>query len=286
MSSHVSRLAAAGLLAALVAAASPGAQEQEEPQAEIRLAESRGGKKGAASDPKILQAVLEKRLSILASENVKIEVRSGDEIVVRLPADTVDERRLKMFSRPGRLTLRHLDDIRTNLNPGGRYLVDHLVLPDRTETRFQDVRTGKVIPAPEFVRGCPVVLDNDDILLEGARALGDGVSLVVRVELNKRGTDRLRRFTSKPGRLVAITLDDEIVGMHAVTRKPAKRKKGTRGDEEPGSIDVVGGFATREDAGYLATVFNSGVLTWPLKVVSRRGVADGTPDSSAPGSPK
>jgi preprotein translocase subunit SecD len=92
------------------------------------------------------------------------------------------------------------------------------------------------------------------------------------VQFTSRGAKRLRGFTGKPGRLLAITLDGELIGLHAVARAVKKPAKGD--EEELSQLDVAGGFGTEEEAGYLALVFNSGPLPCALRVLSNQIVAD------------
>ena len=254
---------------------------------EIRLSvDATKGKaaKLSEADVKRLAEVLEKRLPIFATMGGRVEVRSPSDIRMRVPGHEVLPSQLQFLTRIGKLEVRHLDEVRTSVNPGGRYFLDVRTISDvnggAPAIRFRDSRADRVIPGGEFLPRCPLVLSNEDLLPDSAQRVGNGALIGVRVQFNPKGSRRLERLMKKPGRLLAIALDGEIVSINAVTSRGTPRKKGEADEEEEEvqQIDILAGFNTPEEAVYLATVFNSGVLPAPIKVVSAKLAADEAPE--------
>lgn len=267
----------------LVAAAgmTGGASAQDSFTQEIRLTLDRsklGTGKPAKVDEKGLEEALKKRFPILKAKGGTVEVKGPEDIRMKVPVDTVNPTQLKMLVVPGVLELRYLDDVQTNLNPHGKYVLDVLSRSDGPDKiRFRERDGVKPIPPEEFFRRCPLIAGNEDLEPGGAGVIRDGALMAVRVQFNKRATERLNRFQGKPGRILAILLDGEIITMNSVTRKiekPRKKDAPPVQEDELTTIDILGGFGTGDEADYLAAVFNAGPLRVPLKVVSAKIVAE------------
>jgi preprotein translocase subunit SecD len=256
------------------------ASAQDSFTTEVKLAVDRARtdvKKLRPTDTKTLEEVLKKRAPMLGAKDGKVDVRSFDDIRVRVLADKVEPSQLRMLGRPGQLELRYLENVQTSLNPKARYYVDVLSIQDKTTIRFRDRETNLPVAAPEFVRRCPLILSNADLEPDSAKVVGSGLLMAVRVRFTPRATRRLEGFTGKPGRLLAVMLDGELLSINAVTRKVNSGKKGgQKGDSDVdlSELDLSGGFGTAEEAGYLALVLNSGPLPFPLTVVSNAIVAE------------
>jgi preprotein translocase subunit SecD len=243
---------------------------------ELRLAVDPGApeaKKVGRAEEKLMQPALEKRLPILAVTGGRVEVRTADDILVRIPAEKVSEPQLRMFRRRGLLEFRNLDDVHTSLNPRGRYLLDLLRVQKTSVIRFQERETGRVHQAAEILRRSPLLLDNRDLIAGAARVVTQG-HFAVRVQVTREAGKRLERFTSKPGRLLAVALDGEIIGLHALTKDLGRGAEGEDGKKGLMDLDITGGFTTEQEARFLATVFNSGPLPCPLTVVSSKLVGE------------
>lgn len=272
----ISRLATCVLAAALAG----GAAAQDSFTHEIRLTLDRAKLKvgtAAKVDTKALEEALKKRLPILRAKNGTVEVKNLEDIRIRVPVDRVDPSQLKMLVVPGQLELRHLEDVQTNLNPHGKYVLDVLSRSDgQDKIRFRERDGVKVIQPEEFFRRCPLIVSNEDLEPGDATVVREGALMAVRVGFNKRATERMNRFQSKPGRILVILLDGEIITLNSVTRKAEKpRKKGDEPkDDGRTTIDIGGGFAGEDEAAYLAAVFNAGPLPVPLKVVSAQIVSE------------
>lgn len=262
--------AAAGALRGL----SPRAEDQGFfTELRLRAAEADRGKKRSEAGPGKLEPILEKRLGIFPGGGGSVRV-DGPEFVMRVPGADVADTQLQSLTRIGRLELRHLEDVRTGLNPHGRFLLDVLDIQDispnaRQQIRFRDSRTNGLVSTGEFLKRCPLIVDSGDLEPDSARRLGSGLLSSVQFRFNRRGSDRLERFTSRPGRLMAIVLDGEIVGMNAVAQKIARPKKPDE-TRELEQLEITGGFRVPEEADYLAVVLNSGPLPTPLRVVSKK----------------
>lgn len=268
-------LAVAALLV-VTACGAPRGDAAESLVTEIRLALDRGKgdpKKEREPDLKAVEQVLKKRLTIFAAQGGSVEVRKPDEIVLRVPVEKVGQNQLRILCRAGSLQIQPLDDVATNFNPDGRYLLDSLSIQGKTTLRFRDRRSNLPISAPEFLSRCPRLLENKDLQPDSARVVGSGLSLAVRLQFTDQAAKRLTRFTRKPGHLLATVLDGEMVGINASTG-PVKGGKKQQPADDLGQIEVTGGFGTEEEAGYLATVFNSGPLPFPLTVLSQKLAAD------------
>jgi preprotein translocase subunit SecD len=226
------------------------------------------------ADQKAIQEVLAKRLPILADRGGKggiVQVNSFDDILARVPVDKVGEPQLEMFGRRGVLEFRHLDDVQTTLNPDGRYLLDIISIQNKPQIRFRDRKTNQPVTAEAFIPRCPLVVSQADIAPDSARA-GEGSPPVVSIQFTDQGTKRLQGFASKPGRLLAMVLDSELLSINASVRKVRGKKKGST--EEVGQMDITGACASPTEANYLAVVFNSGALPCPLTVRSTKLVAE------------
>jgi len=253
---------------ALVLAALPAPAQQDFPM-EVRLAvapSAKGTIKLTTADEKQIEEVLKKRAPILSTGEGKVEVRGPDDIRVRVPASKLAKSQLDMFVRPGRLEFRHLEDVYTASSPRGRYELDVLNVQGESVLRFRERESRRLVQLPEFLRRSPLILSTADLEPGGAKMIRETTYIAVRVEFNKRATKRLASFMGKPGRMLAIVLDGELISVNAVSQRPPKRKKGEA--EELGIVDIGGGFGSAEEAQDLAVVFNAGVLPHPLKVLS------------------
>jgi len=266
---------AVGVLAMLAAGVGRAAEAPGSFTHLIRLAidgEKLEGRRPDKQDEKRLQEALKKRLPMLGSKDGQVEIAGLGDIRVRVPVELVDASQLHMLCMPGQLELRDLDEVQTSFNPHGKYLLDFLTTPNQSLIRFKERDSGRVLPPEKFVPKCPLVLGPDDVSRGSSHAVRDGALTFVRVEFDKSGSDRLEHFVRKPGRLLAVVLDGEILSINAVTRKARKARRGDKGGEgkaeDAMQLDVAGGFKTEDEAGYLAQVFNAGPLPLPLKVVS------------------
>ncbi len=272
------------VLAPLAAAApEPGADDTME----VRLAVDGARadlKRVRAADLETVAEILKKRLPILTVKEGDVQAASPESIRARFPAELLTELQLRAFARQGHLEIRALDGVKTQLNGRGRYMLDDRTVQDlngaQTTLRFRDLETDRRLTAAEFLPRCPVLVGPEDLEPGAAQRVGQGLSLAVRVQFTRKAAIRLRRYTAQPGRLLAIVLDGEIVGLHVAARRVRKPGKGQ--DEELGQLDVVAGFGTEEEAGYLALALNSGPLPLPLKLL---GSGPAAPAEPAPPSP-
>lgn len=270
------------LLAAAAAA-------QQDFVTELHLAVDPAPLRGKKPDPRRVSAiedVLKKRLVILGEQGTSVKVNSPEDIVIRAPLTRVAEVQQRMLGRIGRLEIRHLEEVQTNFNPDGRYLVEIVTVEDRSPTptepliRFVDRRARVPVPAAEMIKRCPLLLTESDLEPGSARRVGDALA-VVRVKLTERASDRLQRFGLRPGRLLAVVLDGELLAIHSANpgdqprRSSRDRRKSTSEDEPDPRADlaITGGFRGPYEAGYLAAVLNSGPLPYKLVVLSSRVVA-------------
>jgi preprotein translocase subunit SecD len=277
------RVRCAAVLICLLATAVARAQESTVAN-ELRLAVDRTRvrvEKLRKGDASTLQEVLEKRVAALAGSSGVVEVKDQDEIRVRIPLEKVTPEQTRALTRPGKLEFRALEDVHSNLNPDGRYLIDVLSVQGEAQLRFRDRRSGRPISSERVIAKSPLLFDNDDLEPDGAHVAG---TVFVRVRLNERATRRLRQFVKKPGRLLAIVLDGEILAINAsVTpieppRKSKRRKGQDRAvapqaeEEDTVALDVPAPITKPEEANLLVGVLNSGVLPYPLAVRSQRVV--------------
>jgi len=234
-------------------------------------------------DEAAIADVLERRISTLSGGTGRVKVVGIDEIRVRVPLERMNDAQAQMLTRPGKLEFRSLDDVQTNLNPDGRYLINVLTIQGKATMRFQDRRTNQQVDTKKVVEKASVLFTNDDLEPNGALSVGNGV--LVKARLTEKASKRLEAYLRKPGRMMAVVLDDEVVaitaGITTVTKRPKGKKKDVKKDpevEEPkpepvgSEIDIPGGFSTPEEASLLAGVLNSGVLPFPLTVRSKTAV--------------
>lgn len=234
-------------------------------------------------DEGALTEVLERRVSALSGGSGTVKVSSVDEILVRVPLEKVTAAQAQMLTRPGKLEFRSLDDLQTNLNPDGRYRISVLTIQDKTTLRFQDRRNNRPVETVKVVEKSPLLFDNDDLEPNGATAIVNAA--LVRARLTEKASKRLESFLKKPGRMIAVVLDGEVVAINAgistiMPRRKGKNKERKKDEVEPEmqaepagtEVDILGGYSTPEEAALLAGVLNSGVLPFPLIVRSQRVV--------------
>lgn len=266
---------------ALLPAAAFGAPKDDVPSDsflwDIELAVDKkalGSRKRSADDLKRLEEVLKLRLPILtlAKDESKITIKSDSEILIRVPSDQVVDPQVAMLSRVGDLELRYLDDLQTSFNPEGRYFLETLTvqgIETKSVTRFRDRKTNLPLSAEKFLSQSPLLATSVDLEPDSAHRVGSGLQMAVRARFNKKVAKKLESLAGKPGRLLAMALDGQIVSIYALSPKPKQKgKKQPKEESDFGDVDVLAGFGTEEEAQWLAVVLNSGPLPLPLKVVS------------------
>ncbi|MCC2672669.1 MAG: hypothetical protein K0Q72_5141 [Armatimonadetes bacterium] len=284
--SHLGRLAAAGALALLTLVGGVLAQSEVIMELKLGIDRTRVRADKVKLDSKYLAEILERRTAFLAEQGATVEVKGADEIHVRLPLEKLTPGQERLLTRTGHLEFRSLEDIHTNLNPDGRYMIDVLTVQGKQQLRFRDRNTNLPIDSKRLVAKAALLLDNDDLVAGGAQSVADGA--IVRAKLTEKAAKRLESFLKKPGRLVAVVLDEEIVAISAaVTTIPVKgqKKSKKKKDEAPpipgqpdpappaesgGEVDIPGGFSGPEEAALLAGVLNAGELPFPLTIRSKQ----------------
>jgi len=234
-------------------------------------------------DEAAISDVLDRRVSALSGGNGSVKVIGIDEIRVRVPLERMTDAQAQMLTRPGKLEFRSLDDVQTNLNPGGRYLINVLTIQGKANMRFQDRRSNQPVETTKVVAKASLLFNNDDLEPNGAQAVGNGA--LVKARLTEKASKRLEEYLRKPGRMIAVVLDGEVVAVSAGITTVTPRRKGKDKDRKKDApiedkkpdpvgseIDIPGGFSTPEEATLLAGVLNSGVLPFPLTVRSKQVV--------------
>src|SRR3954452_11970534 len=107
-------ISGAAAFCALAATCAVPGRAQDSFTTELKLAADRTkvrAERVHASDEKRIAAVLEKRLPILTRRGGTVQVKTMDDIRVRVPADALDPSRIRMFTRAGQFIVRHLADV-------------------------------------------------------------------------------------------------------------------------------------------------------------------------------
>lgn len=247
-------------------------------------------------DESAISEILERRIAALPGGSGSVKVAGVDDIQVRVPLvrdldptrpgePLLSEAQTQMLTRPGKIEFRSLEDVQTNLNPDGRYLINVLTVQGKTTLRFQDRQSNnRPVDTKRVVDKARLLLSNDDLEPNGAQSLVN--STLVRARLTEKASKRLEDYLRKPGRIIAVVLDGEVVAINAgvstVTPRRKSKSKDRKQDEageekkaEPAGseVDIAGGVNSPEEAALLAGVLNSGVLPFPLTVRSQRVVA-------------
>jgi preprotein translocase subunit SecD len=282
------RFGATALVAILAASVGASAGTEKPPEkkpsgfsTEIRLAVETTKvdvSRLSRAEEKRMEEVLRLRLPIFTlNGSGTASVQGATAIKVTVPVDSVTPLQLTSFTRAGRLEIRHLDNLRTSENPGGRYDLNVLSITDsgeqRSSLRFFDHKNARPVPVKEFLSGCSVIAGGEDV--EVATVVTSGALMAVRVQFTTRGSRKLNDFAKKPGRVLGVVLDGEVISISAVVgraKKPKGEKKGP--EEDVSQIDVLGGFQSPEEANYLATILTAGPLPVPLKVAGHRLVPE------------
>lgn len=235
-------------------------------------------------DEAAVSDILERRIAALSGGNGSVKVSGVDDIQVRVPLERVSATQAQMLTRPGKIEFRSLEDVQTNLNPDGRYLINVLAIQGKTTLRFQDRRSNnQPVDTKKVIDKARLLLSNDDLEPNGAQSLVN--STLVRARLTEKASKRLEDYLRKPGRIIAVVLDGDVVAINAGVSTVSPRRKGKSKDrkqddageekkaEPAGSeVDIAGGVNSPEEAALLAGVLNSGVLPFPLTVRSQRVV--------------
>jgi preprotein translocase subunit SecD len=259
------RILALAACAAVLGAGLP-ARSQDDFLTELQLAVDRSmvdPRKLKDVDLKTVQAVLEKRTAMLALKGGKVEAKSLEDIRVKAPATKINDAQKQMIGRMGQLEVRELEEVRGPLHPKARYMVEYRSIQGEVSLRIRDVETNLPIPMERFLPRCPLLFTSEDLAPEGASAIQGLGGSIIRVKLKERAAKQLERLTRKPGRMLAIVIDGDLMGIPVVSQKL-----------DAGVLDLPAAFNNPEEAGYLAIVLNSGALPLPFKVVNTRLVAE------------
>lgn len=230
-----------------------------------------------------LEEILGRRVSTLSGKKGRVKVVGVDEIRIRVPLEHLSDAQTQMLTRPGKLEFRSLDDVQTNLNPKGRYLINVLTIQGKATIRFQDRRRNQAVDTMKVVEKAPLLFSNEDLEPNSAAPMVNGA--LVKARLTEPASRRLEEYLRKPGRMIAVVLDGELVSVNVGITTVTARRKGKGKDRKKedeveekkpdavgSEIDIPGGFSTPEEASLLAGVLNSGVLPFPLTVRSRKVV--------------
>ncbi len=284
-------LLAGGMWGGVVVAAA-----QSEFRTEIRIGVDRNRvevRRLGRADERRIGEVIQGRLPLFALEGGSVDVRSLDDVRLVVPVtQPATEFQLRALRRPGLLELRHLDEVQTSLNPKARYVLEYRQIVEMVPVKIGEGATARQVARPretsrigfrerdsnrpvsvlDVVSRSPLIASTDDILPGSAKVITDG-PLAVRVQFRVEATRRLSRFHEKPGRLLGIMLDGEMIGMVGSVPElaGARGKKAT--PRVVDSLDLPGTFAVPEEAGYLAVVLNSGALPVPITVLATRLIA-------------
>jgi preprotein translocase subunit SecD len=123
-----------------------------------------------------------------------------------------------------------------------------------------------------------LVVDSGDIAPNGAGVVSGNGYVAIRVQFTTAGTRKLEGAIKKAGRILAVTLDGEIISMTVTNgeQKPEKKRKqpGDSAAPDVPQLDIFGGFSTLDEANDLAAILNAGPLPVPLKVVNTRVITE------------
>lgn len=231
-----------------------------------------------------IESALKRRLKMFTKTGdgtVKMEGFSA--IRMRVPVERITPTQLNTLVRTGQVEIRILDDLRTATNPDGRYEISNINITgggkeQQSQMRFFDTRAGKNVPVKDFLARSPLVVDSGDIAPNGAGVTsGDGYN-AIRVQFTTAGTRKLEGAIKKAGRILAVTLDGEIISLTVTSgEQKAPKKKKQPGDSSASDVpqlDIFGGFNTLDEANDLAAILNAGPLPVPLKVVNTRVITE------------
>lgn len=197
--------------------------------------------------------VLEQRARSYGSAGVTVRREGQRRFVVSLGTAPNPQAVLNAMTRPGKLELRHLADVRSNRNPKGPYAVDNW----GGAVHFVRAGTHREVPPATLLKNAPVVLTGSSLKPSASAEAARGGEPQVRVEFNERGTKALAEFTrSHVGEVLATVLDGQILSAPRVM--------------EPitgGTATIAGGWHSLDEARDVARVLNSGPLPVPLKVI-------------------
>lgn len=214
-----------------------------------------------------VRSVLENRVNSFGLAGSEVRLKGENQILVLLPGVKDPKEALERIAKTAVLEFRHLDDVQTQRNPGGRYKMDIVPgNPQRGEPErytFIDTDTNKSVPATEVLKDARLIVTGKDLEPKSVPDINTtNGQPFVSFEFKPEGARLFGEFTQdNVGEILAVVLDNEIISAPNIN-EPITGGKG----------QISGGFATIQEATVLANLLNSGALPVPLRAAETQTV--------------
>lgn len=218
------------------------------------------GKTVDAETMRLVRTVIENRVNSFGLSGAEVRLKGQDQVLVLLPGARNPEEALAHLVTVAQLEFRHLQNVQSDRNLGGRYRMTHLPgNPEKGEPdryRFFDTATNKAATPQEVLEGAPLILKGDTLKPTAEMAIDPNRGEpYVSFEFEPRGAKAFGEFTTdNVGEILAVVLDGEIISA-PVINEPITGGEG----------QISGGFRTAGEARVLANLLNSGALPVPLQ---------------------
>lgn len=213
--------------------------------------------------------IMTARVNGMGVSEALVQAKGADQIIVempQMPGKSVDEQRetLRSLIRPAKLEFIWLEDVKSDINPAGRYEY-------RGGNSIYDLDTGKTLTAEQvktdilYKKPANIIVTGADLKPRGADVTmdtGPRGGVKTSLQFNDSGRRKFADFTSDHvGALLAIVLNGEIQSAPRINSVI-----------EDGSAVIEGASTTVQEARDLAVLLNAGALPVPLEELSSSSV--------------
>jgi preprotein translocase subunit SecD len=218
-----------------------------------------------------VRGVLENRVNSFGLSGTEVRVKKTvdgkQQILITLPGVKDPKKALDTLVTVAQLEFRHLKDVQSTRNPGGRYKMEtNPGNPAKGEPEtytFTDADSNKPVDQKVVLEDAPIIVRGGDLKPVSAAEINPGnAQPYVSFEFNATGGKVFGDFTTaNVNEILAVVLDDKIISAPNIN-EPITGGKG----------QISGGFTTMLEARLLANLLNSGALPIAMRAAETQQV--------------
>jgi len=218
-----------------------------------------------------VRGVLDNRVNSFGLSGTEVRVKKTidgqQQILITLPGVKDPKKALETLVTVAQLEFRHLKDVQSTRNPGGRYKMEiDQGDPARGEPetyRFTDTDTNKPVDQKVVLEQAPVIVRGDSLKPVSSAEINPGnAQPYVAFEFDSAGGKVFGDFTTaNVNEVLAVVLDGKIISAPNIN-EPITGGKG----------QISGGFTTMAEASLLANLLNSGALPIAMRAAETQQV--------------